>query len=125
MIYYKIKYFKAKELFKKGLEIVSKIPDESDVVTLRTYETEILGSTKYLVEAFLRDEKATEMSPRIMTLAQQYEKLLKLESEETNGEKKDAESNLEQDQKVETKKSEKGYPAQDGHDNLDPEFTRE
>ncbi|CAG8434866.1 12890_t:CDS:2 [Ambispora gerdemannii] len=72
-------YFKAKELFRKGFELASKIPNETTDEILRKHEGDIFESTKYLVEAFLVDEKATEMSPRIMALAQQYEKLLKLQ----------------------------------------------
>ncbi|CAG8480842.1 23977_t:CDS:2 [Cetraspora pellucida] len=72
-------YFKAKELFTNGINIASKIPDDSNEETLKAHEKEIRESTKCLVEAFLLDEKATEMSPRIMSLAQQYEKLLKLQ----------------------------------------------
>ncbi|CAI2171944.1 17875_t:CDS:10 [Funneliformis geosporum] len=107
----------AKELFKKGLEVASKIPEKSDKETLKAHENEILESTKFLVEAFLIDDKATEMSPRIMTLAQQYEKLLKLDLND--------DINVKQDKMVEAKKSEKLYPPQDGHDNIEPEFTRE
>ncbi|CAG8574769.1 1474_t:CDS:2 [Funneliformis caledonium] len=68
-------YFKAKELFKKGLEVASKIPDKSDKETLRAHENEILESTKFLM--------------------------------------------------VEAQKSENLNPSQDGHDNIEPEFTRE
>ncbi|CAG8827986.1 34952_t:CDS:2, partial [Gigaspora margarita] len=98
-------YFKAKELFTKGFNIASKIPDDTNEETLKAKEQEILEATKYLVEAFLLDEKATEMSPRIMSLAQQYEKLLKLQ--------------------YEVKKAEKDYSPPEEADTFEPEFTRE
>lgn len=88
MIYSLKKYFKAKGLFLKGSEIAAEIPTDSEEKTLKEYEQKILESTRYLVEAFLIDEKATDMSPRIMTLAQQYEKLSKLQWGD-EGEKKE------------------------------------
>ncbi len=62
---------------------------DSEEETLKKYEQKILESTKYLVEAFLLDEKATDMLPRIMTLAQQYEKLSKFQWGGDENEKKE------------------------------------
>ncbi|CAG8493944.1 6890_t:CDS:2, partial [Ambispora leptoticha] len=94
-------YFKAKELFQQGLELASKIPNETTDEILRKHEGDIFEATKYLVEAFLVDEKATDMSPRIMSLAQQYEKLLKLQYGGEDNERREE------------------------IDTLEPEFTRE
>ncbi|CAG8535164.1 1340_t:CDS:2 [Diversispora eburnea] len=109
-------YFRAKELFDKGFEIASKIPNDSEENTLIKYEQKILESTKYLVEAFLIDEKATDMSPRIMSLAQQYEKLLKLQYAGEDTEKKDADGKILEVDKEHT-------PTE--VDSIEPEFTRE
>ncbi|CAG8501021.1 11848_t:CDS:2 [Racocetra fulgida] len=125
-------YFKAKDLFTQGINIASKIPDDSNEETLKAHEKEIHESTKCLVEAFLLDEKATEMSPRIMTLAQQYEKLLKLQYGVEDNEKKENEEVSEEaveDEKgkevVEAKKSEKDLSLPEEADTFEPEFTRE
>ncbi|CAJ0836312.1 5328_t:CDS:2 [Entrophospora sp. SA101] len=85
-------YFKAKELFLKGSKIAEEIPTDSEEKTLKEYEQKILESTKYLVEAFLIDEKATDMSSRIMNLAQQYEKLSKLQWGDENEKKENDET---------------------------------
>ena len=115
LIQYKLKYFKAKELFTKGIEIASKVPDDSEEETLKTHEHEILESTKYLVEAFLVDDRATKMSPRIMSLAQQYEKLIKLTYD--GAEKKIIEFD-ENNVLGEMVKAKKVYPVQDDPDHL-------
>jgi hypothetical protein len=74
-----------------------------------------LDSTKYLVEAFLIDDNATEMSPRIMSLAQQYEKLIKLNYE---SEKNVAELELNDAKLSDMTKTKKDYSAQDDPDHL-------
>jgi len=108
-------YFKARELFTKGFEIASKVPEDSEEETLRAHEHEILESTKYLVEAFLVDDRATEMSPRIMSLAQQYEKLIKLTYD--GADKKIIELD-ENDVLGKMVKANKVYPPQDDPDHL-------
>jgi hypothetical protein len=102
-------------LFTKGFEIATKVPEDSEEETLRAHEYEILESTKYLVEAFLVDDRATEMSPRIMSLAQQYEKLIKLTYD--GAEKKIIELD-ENDVHGEMVKAKKVYPVQDDPDHL-------
>ncbi|CAG8500881.1 5582_t:CDS:2 [Acaulospora colombiana] len=117
------KYFKAKELYVKGFGLASKIPEDSEEETLRKHEQEILESTQFLVEAFLLDDKATEMSPRIMSLAQQYENLLKLGED---GEKKEIEEKIVEntnEEILDEKKIDKDH--REDIDTLEPEFTRE
>ncbi|CAJ0764157.1 20883_t:CDS:2, partial [Entrophospora sp. SA101] len=75
-----------------GSKIAEEIPTDSEEKTLKEYEQKILESTKYLVEAFLIDEKATDMSSRIMNLAQQYEKLSKLQWGDENEKKENDET---------------------------------
>lgn len=72
-----------------------------------------MESTKYLVEAFLIDDNATEMSPRIMSLAQQYEKLIKLTYEGTESEKNAVELDINY-----AIKAKKDYSVQDDPDHL-------
>ncbi|PKC75689.1 hypothetical protein RhiirA1_448596 [Rhizophagus irregularis] len=113
-----------RELFIKGFEIASKVPEDSDDETLKAHGQQILEATKYLVEAFLIDDNATEMSPRIMSLAQQYEKLIKLSYEGTESEKNAIELEINDAKLSEVIKAKKDHSAQD--DQNDPDhLTRE
>ncbi|CAG8724766.1 17725_t:CDS:2, partial [Acaulospora morrowiae] len=118
-------YFKAKELFTKGYELASKIPDNSEEETLKKYEREIFESTQYLVEAFLLDDKATEMSSRIMSLAQQYEKLLKLGEDSEKKEIEEKVVEIKDEEISEQKKIKDSHASAEEADASEPEFTRE
>jgi len=83
------------------------------------YHQQIFDATKNLVEAFILDEKATDMPPRVMTLAQQYEKLLK--SRYSKNSKKDEVG----DREEETANKEDEDSKKDESDKGDEEKTKE
>ncbi|KAF9435462.1 hypothetical protein BGZ76_006248 [Entomortierella beljakovae] len=67
------KYFEAKELYAKAIERLNEIPEGGDAELVEKHKDEIDSVTKDIMKAFLLDDKACQITQRILKLAEQYE----------------------------------------------------